>query len=82
MFAVFFVLPLVIVALVSLSAIDVYMNKHDANIGGLGGGIAAVIASVGAFIASCALILSQDRKPLPQQTTTTTTAAQTTTTTP
>lgn len=69
-FTVFGILPLVILILSSLSALDVWLNHHEAAVGALGGGIAAVIAAVGALIASCATILYQDRKP----TTTTTTA--------
>lgn len=82
MFAVFVVLPLVIISLVTLAALDVFLNHHEASVAGLGGGIAAVIAAVGAFVASCALILSQDRKPQPPQTTTVTTASKTEVTTP
>lgn len=61
MFAVFLILPAVITLLIALAAIDVVVNHHEANVGALGGGIAAVIAAVGAFIASCAVILRQDR---------------------
>lgn len=61
MFAVFLVLPAVITLMIILAGIDVIVNKHEASIGALGGGIAAVIAAVGAFIASCAVILRQDR---------------------
>lgn len=60
-FAVFRILPSVIGLLVALAAADVILNKHDAQIAGLGGGIAAVIGAVAGFIAAAALILRQDR---------------------
>jgi hypothetical protein len=71
MFTVFGILPMVIVILCGLSGLDIWLNKHEAAVGALGGGIAAVIASVGALIASCAAILYQDRKPSAPATTTT-----------
>lgn len=76
-FAVYVVLPMVILLLTALAFVDVVVNKHDANVGGLGGGIAAVIAAVGAFISGLALLLSQDKKPDPPVTTTTTTTTAT-----
>lgn len=76
-FAVYVVLPMVIVLLTALAFVDVVVNNHDANVGGLGGGIAAVIAAVGAFISGLALLLSQDKKPDPPVTTTTTTTTAT-----
>jgi hypothetical protein len=76
-FAVYVVLPMVILLLTALAFVDVVVNEHDANVGGLGGGIAAVIAAVGAFISGLALLLSQDKKPDPPITTTTTTTTAT-----
>lgn len=71
MFTVFGILPMVIFILCALSALDIWLNNHEAAVGALGGGIAAVIAAVGALIASCAAILYQDRKPAVPATTTT-----------
>lgn len=76
-FAVYVVLPLVIIALVSLAVVDVVVNKHDANVAGVGGGIAAVIGAVGAYVLGLAVLLSQDKKPDPPQITTTTTTTAT-----
>jgi len=78
MYAVFFVLPLVILALIGVAMIDVFYNKHEASVGGLGGGIAAVIGAVAGFIVSCSVILKQDRAPQSPSTTTTTAVQQTT----
>lgn len=76
-FAVYVVLPLVLIMLSGLAITDVIVNKHEANVGGVGGGIAAVIASVGAFVTGMAVVLSQDKKPDAQQTVTTTTSTTT-----
>lgn len=79
-FAVFLVMPTVILILSGVAVLDVVMNKHEASIGGLGGGIAAVIASVGTFVGAMAIVLNQDRKPQNPGITTTTTSATSATT--
>lgn len=61
MFAVFILTPLVILALIGVAIVDVYFNHHDASVAGLGGGIAAVIGSVAAFVLCMSQILKQDK---------------------
>lgn len=76
-FAVYIILPLVLLTLAGLAVVDVVVNQHEANVGGVGGGIAAVIAAVGAFVTGMAVVLSQDKKPDAPVTTTTTTSTST-----
>jgi uncharacterized protein YqgC (DUF456 family) len=61
MVGVFVMLPLVILLLCGIAGIDVVLNKHEASVGALGAGIAAVLAAMGAYIASLVLMLRQDR---------------------
>lgn len=70
MYAVFIVLPLILISLIGISLVDVFVNGNDYSPVSLGGGIAAVIAAVGAFIGTCAALLAQDKKPQPPSTTT------------
>lgn len=72
--AVFVVLPIVLLSMIGLAYVDVIVNKREANLGGLGGGIGAVLSTLGIFVASMVALLWQDKKPeSPQATTTTTT---------
>lgn len=82
MFGVFILLPFVIILLCGLAYLDVVVNKHDAAVGALGGGVGAVIAAMGAYIVSLVLMLRQDRAPLPPGTTTSSSSSTTKTTNP
>jgi hypothetical protein len=75
--SVYIVMPASVVLTIALAYVDVLVNNHEANLGGLGGGIAAILAALGAFISGMALLLSQDKKPDPPIVTTTTTTTAT-----
>ena len=78
-FATFIVLPVTTLTMIGLSFTDVVVNKHEASVAGLGGGIAAMLGGLGGFVAGMAALLAMDKRPDPpsitQTTTTTTTAA-------
>lgn len=77
--AVFVVLPVILLAMIGLAYVDVIVNKREANIGGLGGGVATVLGGLGLFVGSMVALLWQDKKPdsppAAITTTTTTTSA-------
>lgn len=74
-FAVFIILPIVLAALIGLSVIDVVVNNSEYNPASLGGGVAATLGGVAAFVVSMVALLYQDKKASPPSVTTTTTVA-------
>lgn len=63
LFVTFIVLPLSMVGILGISALDVYFNKHEFSAAAVGAGIAAVIVAIGGYLAAAAAFINQDRKP-------------------
>lgn len=76
-FATFIVLPVTMLTMIGLSFTDVVVNKHEASVAGLGGGIAAMLGGLGGFVAGMAALLAMDKRPDPPLVTHTTTTTAT-----
>ena len=62
-FTVYIVMPVSMLSMIALAFVDVVVNTHDANLGGLGGGLASMLGGLGVFVSGMALLLAQDKKP-------------------